>query len=392
MNAVRKSALQSPLRSALVVSANEGHARVDRLSLKNAKVVVSRAVTSAKAAREHLRKLGADVVLVDDTLEDGTGWDFVRSMRADPRLRSIPVILISSSGDRERVVEAIRVGCVGYLVRPYTLDTFFKHLSLASQARCYMGEELGQVAAGLDMVEEDKPEKAMPKLEKVLETPDDARHYYEKGLRLLAREDYTKAVDAFTRAARISAVMAEAHLGLARCWLALGDEVRYRKALTQAADICARTERFEHYKNEFLAILREDPRGFNPFVSLGMRLAREMDWDGALMAFKNAVWMSPEDAKAHLELAKVYHFKREPEMAKRSVNQALMLAEHDREANWLYERWTGQVWGLEDDAPEEEAAERGKIIPDMIPAVLNGVLYLAGMVTEGLHRFRRDYA
>jgi tetratricopeptide (TPR) repeat protein len=393
MNAVRKTALQSPLRSALVVSANEGHARVDRLSLKNAKVVVSRAVTSARAAKEHLHKLGADVILVDDVLEDSSGWDFVRSLRADARLKSIPVILISSSGDRERVLEAIRMGCVGFLVRPYTLDTFFKHLALASQARCYLGAELGDVAAGLDMAEQGKPEAAMPKLEKALENPDEARHYYETGLRLLAREEYLKAVDAFTRAARISALMAEAHLGLARCWLSLGDEVRYRKAITQAADICARTERFEHYKDEFLAILREDPRGFNPFVSLGMRLAREMDRDGALMAFKNAVWMSPEDAKAHLELAKAYHFKREPELAKRSVGQALMLAEHDREANWLYERWTGQVWGLEDKQDdEEEAAGRGKVIPDMIPTVLNGVLYLAGMVTEGLHRFRRDYA
>ena len=73
MNAVRKTALQSPLRSALVVSANEGHARVDRLSLKNAKVVVSRAVTSARAAKEHLHKLGADVILVDDVLEDSSG-------------------------------------------------------------------------------------------------------------------------------------------------------------------------------------------------------------------------------------------------------------------------------------------------------------------------------
>jgi len=392
MNAVRKTALQSPLRSALVVSANEGHARVDRLSLKNARVAISRAVGSAKAARQHLAKLGADVVLVDDVLEDGSGWDFVRELKADPRLRTIPVVLISASGDRERVVEAVRLGCVGYLVRPYTLDAFFKHLALASQTRCFLNVEMNDLSKCLDMVEEGKAEDALPKIEKVLETPDDARHYYETGLRLLAREDYTQAVDAFNRAARISALMAEAHLGLARCWLALGDEVRYRKALTQAAAVCAKTRRFEHYKDEFLAILEDDPRRFNPFVTLGMRLARELDWDGALMAYKNAVWMCPEDPKAHLELAKAYHFKRQPEMAKRSVGQALMLSGHDREANALYERWTGQVWGLETQEREEVPAERGGLIPDMIPAMLNGVLYLAGVVTEGLHRFRRDYA
>jgi len=398
MNALRKTALpksafQASLRSALVVTAKEGHARVDRISLKNAKVTVSRAVASGRAARELLLKHGADVVLVDDVLEDGTGWDFIRSLKTDPSLRHIPVVLVSSTGDRARVVEAIRLGCVGYLVRPYTLDTFFKHLALASHARCFLGEEMQKVGECMDMVESGRTEEALPRLEKALETPDDARYHYESGLRYLAREEYTQAVESFTQAVRTSTLMAEAHLGLARCWMALGDEVRYRKALTQAAAICAKTERFEHYRDEFLSILKVDTREFNPFVSLGIRLAREMDWDGALMSLKNAVWLAPNDAKAHLQLAKAYHFKREPELAKRSVGQALMIDNHDDEALALYERWTGLTWGEQVEAADDEAQfERKRIIPDMIPAMLNGVLYLAGVVTEGIHRVRRDYA
>jgi response regulator of citrate/malate metabolism len=366
---------------------------VDRISLKNAKVVVSRAVPSGRAAREQLLKFGADVVLVDDLLADGTGWDFMRSLKADPNLRHIPVVLVSSTGDREQVMEAIRLGCVGYLVRPYTLDTFFKHLSQARQAKCYLSEEMTKVGECLDLVESGQVEEALPRLKKALETPDDARHYYELGLRHLTREEYSQAVESFTRAVRISALMAEAYLGLARCWLALGDEVRYRKALTQAAAVCAKSERFEHYRDEFLNILKEDAREFNPFVSLGMRLAREMDWDGALMSLKNAVWLSPNDATAHMELAKAYHFKREPELAKRSVSQALMIDVHDEEARSLYQRWTGQVWGEQAEAADDQTEfERKGLIPEMIPVMLNGVLYLAGVVTEGIHRFRRDYA
>ncbi|MFZ5425922.1 MAG: tetratricopeptide repeat protein [Thermodesulfobacteriota bacterium] len=393
MNAARTSSSQAPLRTALVVSASEGHARVDRLSLKNAKVHVSRAVKSGADALKHLYKMGADVVLVDDALEDGAGWDFMRRVKSDPRLKDIPLVMVSSTGDRERVVEAIRLGCVGYLVRPYTLDAFFKHLALARQSRWYLRPEMDEVAASLDLVEEGRAGEAMPKLEKALETPDDARHHYEQGLRRLASGQYTQAVESFTAAVRISALMAEAHLGLARCWLSLGDEVRFRKALTQAAEACTKAKKFEHYKNEFLKILKADPRGFNPFVSLGMRLGREMDWDGALMALRNAVILEPMDAKAHLELAKAYHFKRQPEFAKRSISQALMLDPHDDDAHSLYERWTGREWGEEKaEAGEDVQNKRGQVIPDMIPAMLNGVLYLAGVVTEGIHRFRRDYA
>jgi tetratricopeptide (TPR) repeat protein len=290
------------------------------------------------------------------------------------------------------VVEAIKLGCAGFLVRPYSLDTFFKHLTLARQAACFLREEMGEVAESLDLAGQGRAEEALPKLEKALETPGDARHHYENGMRHLARQEYGQAVDCFTRAVRINALLAEAYLGLSRCWLALGDEVRYRKALTQAADICAKAARFEHYKDEFLAILGADPYGFNPFLSLGMRLAREMDWDGALMALKNAIWLFPGDAKAHLELAKAYHFKRDPELAKRSVSQALTLSSHEPEAHDLYERWTGRVWGEEEQVIEEAEEDEKGMFPDMIPVMLNGVLYLAGMVTEGLHRFRRDYA
>ncbi|MBI4806360.1 MAG: response regulator [Desulfovibrio sp.] len=392
MNAVRNAALQAPLRTALVVSANEGHARVDRISLKNAKIHVSRAVQSGRAAREHLLKYGADVVIVDDILEDGAGWDFVQSLKSDHVLRHIPVILATSSAGRDRVMEAIRLGCAGFLVRPYSLDTFFKHLTLARQAACFLREEMGDVAQSRELAEQGRAEEALPKLEKALETPDDAQHHYELGMRLMATKEYGQAVECFTRAVQINALLAEAHLGLARCWLALGDEVRYRKALTRAADISAKGARFERYKDEFLAILKADPYGFNPFVTLGMRLARERDWDGALMALKNAIWLCPDDAKAHLELAKAYHFKRDPELAKRSVSQALTLSSHEPEAHDLYERWTGRVWGEEAQEPEEVLMDEKSMFPDMIPVMLNGVLYLAGMVTEGLHRFRRDYA
>ena len=337
-------------------------------------------------------KHGADVVIVDDILEDGSGWNLVQSLKAERVLRHIPVILATSSAGRDRVVEAIRLGCAGFLVRPYSLDTFFKHLTLARQAACFLSEELDEVAVCLDLAEQGRMEEALPKLEKALEKPEDARHHYQKGMRHLARQEYGQAVDCFTRAVRINALLTEAYLGLSRCWLALGDEVRYRKALTQAAGICAKAARFERYKDEFLAILNADPYGFNPFVSLGMRLAREMDWNGALMALKNAVWLFPGDAKAHLELAKAYHFKRDPELAKKSVSQALTLSSHEPEAHDLYERWTGRIWGEKERVVEEVLMDEKSMFPDMIPVMLNGVLYLAGMVTEGLHRFRRDYA
>ena len=138
----------------------------------------------------------------------------------------------------------------------------------------------------------------------------------------------------------------------------------------------------------FLDILRTDKSGFNPFVSLGMRLARGMDWQGAVMALRNALRLNPNDAKACVELAKAFHFTRQPDQARQYVAQALALSPHDQEALDLHERWTGQPWH-EADADRGRDERRGA---NGLPVMLSAVLYLAGVVTEGLHRLRRHYA
>jgi len=389
MNTARKTDPQATPRQALVVSANEGHARMDRQCLKQAGIHLVRIVASAGEAMRHLAKHGADLVLVDDRLDDGSGWEFMRALKTQAAFKHLPVIMASSNSSRDDVLQSVRLGCVGFMVRPYSLDTFFKHVALAGRAGGYLREELGHVAQGLDLAEAGKADEAVPMFNQALLTQDEAQHHYERGMRQLAAQRFDQAIESFNVATRLSTLMAEAHLGLARCWMAKGDDVRYRKAVTQAAEACARAERFERYKDEFLDILRADSREFNPFLALGMRLGRSRDWDGAAFALHNALWLSPNDPKCHVEMAKVHHFRRQPELATRSVSQALMLCEHDPESQALFARWTGRAWG--DDAPATETPARKSVQP-ALPSLLNGVLYLAGVVTEGLHRFRRGFA
>ncbi len=389
MNTARILDPQAAPRQALVISANQGHARMDRQCLKQAGITQVRLVASSKEALRHLTKHGADLVLVDDRLDDGSGWEFLRTLKTHVSFKNLPVIMASAKGNREDVLLAIKLGCVGFLIRPYTLESFLKYVDMAGQAGNPLRTQLDNVAQGLDLAEAGNTAEAMQVLNTVLNVQDEAQHHYERGMRQLAALRYDQAIESFNAATRISTLMAEAHLGLARCWLAKGDEVRYRKALTQAAETCARAARFERYKNEFLDILRADSREFNPFLALGMRLGRGRDWEGAAFALQNALWLSPNDPKCHVEMAKVHHFRRQPELATRSVSQALMLCEHDPESHALFERWTGRVWG--EDAPDAEAPIR-ESGPTALPSMLNGVLYLAGMVTEGLHRFRRGLA
>jgi adenylate cyclase len=71
-------------------------------------------------ALERLRSGAFDLVLLDILMPEMDGYQVLRHMKADPRLREIPVIVISSLEELESVVACIELGAEDYL--PKTFD------------------------------------------------------------------------------------------------------------------------------------------------------------------------------------------------------------------------------------------------------------------------------
>jgi two-component system chemotaxis response regulator CheY len=47
-----------------------------------------------------------------------SGIDLLQRMKADPALAGVPFVLVSSSAERETVIEAVRLGALGYIRKP----------------------------------------------------------------------------------------------------------------------------------------------------------------------------------------------------------------------------------------------------------------------------------
>ena len=61
-----------------------------------------------------------DVILMDIQLPILDGYEATRRIKADPELRAIPIIVVTSyalSGDEEK---ALAAGCDGYVPKPYS--------------------------------------------------------------------------------------------------------------------------------------------------------------------------------------------------------------------------------------------------------------------------------
>jgi DNA-binding response OmpR family regulator len=79
-------------------------------------------VSTARDGEEALAMLRAapfDLVLLDIMMPGLDGFGVLETMRGDPYLRDIPVIVISALTDMDDVVRGIRLGAEDYLVKPF---------------------------------------------------------------------------------------------------------------------------------------------------------------------------------------------------------------------------------------------------------------------------------
>ena len=73
-------------------------------------------------AVEILREAAPDLVFTDWKMPVMGGEEILRYMRQDPRLDSIPVIVITAFGSSHSTIEAVRLGAYDFVTKPFDLD------------------------------------------------------------------------------------------------------------------------------------------------------------------------------------------------------------------------------------------------------------------------------
>ena len=76
---------------------------------------------NGKEAMELLEKEGDNVVLVllDWNMPEMNGMETLQAIKADPRFSAIPVMMVTTEGEKKNVVRAIQAGAKHYLTKPF---------------------------------------------------------------------------------------------------------------------------------------------------------------------------------------------------------------------------------------------------------------------------------
>lgn len=79
------------------------------------------------------RPLRYDVVLLDRSMPRMDGMEVLSRIKAEPRLRALPVILQTAAAERDNMLEGIRAGAYYYLTKPYDPETLLAIVGTASR-------------------------------------------------------------------------------------------------------------------------------------------------------------------------------------------------------------------------------------------------------------------
>ena len=74
-------------------------------------------------ALQKLRNGNFDFVVSDINMPNMNGFELLTQIRADPALKSLPVLMITAEARKEDIVMAAQSGASGYIVKPFTKAT-----------------------------------------------------------------------------------------------------------------------------------------------------------------------------------------------------------------------------------------------------------------------------
>lgn len=80
-------------------------------------------------ALEKLRNSTFDLVVSDWNMPNMDGLEMLKTIRQDPALSKLPVLMVTAEAKKENIIAAAQAGANGYVVKPFTAATLEEKLN-----------------------------------------------------------------------------------------------------------------------------------------------------------------------------------------------------------------------------------------------------------------------
>ncbi len=95
-------------------------------------------VVEASNGKEALAKLYSekiDFIITDWNMPEMDGLEFVNAIKADDNYKDLPILMITTRGVKEDIIDAMKAGVSSYIVKPFSPQTLKEKIeSILSRA------------------------------------------------------------------------------------------------------------------------------------------------------------------------------------------------------------------------------------------------------------------
>jgi two-component system chemotaxis response regulator CheY len=70
-----------------------------------------------------------EFIVSDWNMPNMTGLEFLVSVRADPKFKHLPFLMVTAEAEKENIIAAVKAGVSNYVVKPFTGQTLAEKLA-----------------------------------------------------------------------------------------------------------------------------------------------------------------------------------------------------------------------------------------------------------------------
>ena len=115
----------------LIVDDSAAIRKILRRVLQQAEIPLGQVLEAGdgREAIECLKKQRVNLVLSDINMPNMDGLQFLSEIKAYPECKDIPVVMVTTEGSQSKVLEAVQLGAVGYVRKPFTAEQIKEKLA-----------------------------------------------------------------------------------------------------------------------------------------------------------------------------------------------------------------------------------------------------------------------
>ena len=91
---------------------------------------------NGKVALEILAKEAVDLIILDWNMPELDGYSTLLAIKADPALKHIPVMMVTTESEKNNVIKAIQAGASYYVTKPFSQEDLMTLILESTGAAC----------------------------------------------------------------------------------------------------------------------------------------------------------------------------------------------------------------------------------------------------------------